>query len=59
MRKVLATSKGGRTLVAFGWVNVRIVDAGGVKAATVCDLGLRAELWLPGKAGPTTARFPR
>ena len=50
---MLATSKGGRTLVAFGWVNVRICDAAGVKAATVCSLDLQREI----KADPDLMDF--
>lgn len=53
MKKVLATSQGGRTLVAFGWVNVRICDRAGVKAATVTSLDLQREI----KADPDLMDF--
>jgi hypothetical protein len=41
VRKVLATSKHGRTLVAFGWVDVRVCDGAGVRAAEPVSLDLR------------------
>ena len=53
MRKVLATSPGGRTLVAFGWIDVRVVDAAGVRAATRVSLDLQREV----KADPSLMDF--
>ena len=44
MRKVLATSKGGRTLVAFGWIDVRIVDGAGVRSSRRESLELRMQI---------------
>lgn len=31
MKKVLARSKGGRTLVAYGWIEHRVADGAGVR----------------------------
>lgn len=53
MRKVLATSPRGRTLVAFGWIDVRVVDEAGVRAAVRCSPDLQREV----KADPSLLDF--